>query len=270
MSVVIVNYGTADLTLKCVESIKRWNVVDVNDIVVVDNGSRDDSVAMLAREMSGVKLINSGRNSGFAAGVNIGAAEVHSEYLLVLNPDTYFEDHSIEQALLVLNKSPDIGLVGLGLVNPDGTRQYSARRFYSVLDILLRRLPLGGYWPFRKIVEFHLMVSAWKTGAPFDADWVMGTGFIIRRDLFERIGRMDEAYFLYMEDVDLCARVWGSGFRVVCIPGARLVHYHQRSSSAWPLRSAGKEHLKSLLVFAKTYNIPFFMAPKPHQILRKK
>lgn len=268
LSAVIVNYRTPDLTIKCVESIKRWNVVDVDDIVVVDNGSADDSVAKLTREMCGVRLIDSGRNGGFAAGVNIGAKEARHKYMLVLNPDTYFQDGSIERALAVLDESPDVGLVGLELVYPDGRRQFSARRFYCVVDILARRLPIGNFWPFKGKIAKHMMVSEWDASVPFDADWVMGTGFIIRSDLFERIGCMDEAFFLYMEDLDLCARVWGAGFRVVCVPGARLVHDHQRSSAAGPLSNAGKRHLKSLSIFAKKYRVPVFTPPKPKQILR--
>lgn len=268
MSAVIVNYRTPDLTLKCVESIKRWKIVDVDDLVVVDNGSADDSVARLKKEMSGVRLIDSGTNGGFSAGVNIGARDARQDYILVLNPDTYFEDRTIERALSVLNEQANVGLVGLDLIYPDGSRQFSARRFYSVIDILARRLPIGRFWPFRSKVDEHMMLSSWTGGAPFDTDWVMGTGFIIRRDLFERMGCMDEAFFLYMEDVDLCARVWGAGYRVVCVPGARLVHDHQRSSAASPFSNAGKRHLQSLSLFAKKYRVPFFTPPKPHQILR--
>lgn len=270
MSAVIVNYGTPDLTMKCVESIKRWNIVDVRDIIVVDNGSPDNSMDRLTREMDGIRLIDSGRNGGFSAGVNIGASNARQQYMLVLNPDTYFEDRSIEQALAVLDESPDVGLVGLDLVYPDGRRQFSARRFYSLLDIVARRLPIGRYWPLNKKIANHMMLSAWVAGLAFDTDWVMGTGFIIRRDLFERIGRMDESFFLYMEDVDLCARVWGAGFKVVCVPGARLVHDHQRSSAAGPLSSAGRKHLKSLAIFQKKYRLPFFTPPTPDQIRRKR
>jgi len=158
--------------------------------------------------------------------------------------------------------------VGSDLVYPTGSRQYSARRFYSALDIVGRRLPLGRYWPLKRRIDDHMMMSSWKTDLPFDADWVMGTGFIIRRDLFERIGRMDEAYFLYMEDVDLCARVWGAGSRVVCVPHAKLVHDHQRSSAAGPLSNAGRMHLKSLSIFAKKYRLPLFNPPTSAKILR--
>ena len=270
VSVVIVNYNTPVLTLKCVASIVSLGVARQSDIIVVDNASPDGSGARLSRELEGVIVICADRNAGFSAGINIGVAAARNEYLLVLNPDTYFEDLSISRALAVLDQRSDVGLVGLDLVYPDGKRQFSARRFYSLLDILGRRLPIGRYWPLKQRIEHHMMLAAWSDEIPFDSDWVMGTGFIVRRELFERIGRMDEGYFLYMEDVDLCARVWGAGLRVVCVPNARLVHDHQRSSAAGPLSWAGRMHLKSLRLFSKKYRVPLFTPPSVRNICRSR
>ena len=245
-------------------------VANKNDIIVVDNASPDDSASILALELDGVQLICSERNGGFSSGINIGVRAANLEYVLVLNPDTYFIDESIDQALEVLDTKPEVGLVGLNLIYPDGSRQYSARRFYSMLDIIARRLPLGRYWPLKKRLERHMMISDWVSGLPFDADWVMGTGFIIRRDLFEKIGGMDESYFLYMEDVDLCARVWGEGYRVVCVPEAKLVHDHQRSSAAGPFSAAGRLHLQSLVTFRKKYSVPLLRPPGVERVHLKK
>lgn len=270
LNAIVVNYLTPDLTVKCVESIVRMGVALLEDIIVVENASPDDSAARLTRELGGLRLICAKQNGGFSAGVNMGAATANREYVIVLNPDTYFVDQSIDQALAELDARPDVGLVGLNLVYPDGTCQYSARRFYTMLDIVARRSPLGSYWPLKGCVERHMMISAWGSGLPFDADWVMGTGFVIRRDLFEKIGRMDEAYFLYMEDVDLCARVWGAGYRVVCVPGARLVHDHQRSSAAAPFSWAGRLHLQSLATFRKKYSVPLLRPPSIERIHLKR
>ncbi|ARU32537.1 glycosyl transferase family 2 [Sulfuriferula sp. AH1] len=261
VNAVIVNYRTPDLTLKCVASILAHDVAAAEDIVVVDNASPDDSFARLSAALSGVKLVQAANNRGYGAGVNIGAAQCERDYLLVLNPDTYFEDGSLAKALAVLDNQPEVGLVGLDLVYPDGERQYSARRFYSLLDVLGRRLPVGRYWPIKPRIDRHMMRSAWASGEPFDAEWVMGTGFLIRRDLFLQLHGMDEAYFLYMEDVDLCARVWQSGARVMCVPGARLVHDHQRSSAAGPLSWAGRLHMRSLLLFRKKFHVPLVRQP---------
>lgn len=261
LNAVIVNYRTPDLTLKCVASILAHGVAAPEDVVVVENASPDDSHARLAAELPGVRLIRAASNGGFGAGVNLGAAACEREFVLVLNPDTYFEDTSLDTALALLDRRPEVGLAGLDLVYPGGERQYSARRFYSLLDVLGRRLPLGRYWPVKGRIDRHMMRAAWADGAPFDAEWVMGTGFVVRRALFEALGGMDEAYFLYMEDVDLCARVWQAGARVVCVPGARLVHDHQRSSAAGPLSWAGRMHLKSLRRFMGKFRVPLVRQP---------
>jgi N-acetylglucosaminyl-diphospho-decaprenol L-rhamnosyltransferase len=266
---IIVNYRTPELTLKCVDSILRQGIANPKDIIVVENASPDDSFAVLKRSLpSGIQLVPASHNGGFSAGINTGASLATHEFILVLNPDTYFEDKSISLALDLFGSDSSIGMIGLDLTYPNGERQFSARCFYSVLDIVGRRSPLGRYWPVKQMVEKHMMLKAWEKGVPFDADWVMGTGFLIRRALFEKIGRMDEAYFLYMEDVDLCARVWDAGSRVVCAPGVRLIHDHQRSSSAGPLSRAGKMHLKSLSIFRKKYHIPFFYPPGVGRIFR--
>lgn len=259
---VVVNFGTPELTLKCVSSILQWSVADPEDIFVVENASPDNSLAWLSRELPrGVRLVRRATNAGFAAGVNAGAALCKQEYILVLNPDTHFEDGSIDKALAELHSQPDIGLVGLDLVYPSGERQYSARRFYSVIDVLARRTAVGHLWPLRSRVDRHMMRSSWNTGTPFDAEWVMGTGFVVRRELFTYLGGMDEAYRLYMEDVDLCARIWQAGWRVVCVPGARLVHDHRRSSAAGLFSRAGQLHLRSLLHFRKKYRLPLWRPP---------
>lgn len=256
---VIVNFRTPDLTIKCVESILDWGVAAPGDVIVVENCSGDDSLKQLKTGLpDGVRLITAESNGGFSAGVNIGAANSSREFILVLNPDTYFVDGSVSKALDVLDGNPNIGLVGLDLIYPNNERQYSARRFYSVLDIVGRRTPLGRYWPLRNRILKHLMIDCWSSGVPFDADWVMGTGFIVRRGLFEEVGRMSEDYFLYMEDVDLCARVWKSGNRVVCVPGATLIHDHRRSSAAGLFSEAGQMHLKSLLTFMRRHEIPIW------------
>jgi N-acetylglucosaminyl-diphospho-decaprenol L-rhamnosyltransferase len=238
-------------------------------MIVVENASPDDSYMRLRAQLpAGVRLVRASMNRGFGAGVNLGVIAGTRERILVLNPDTYFVDDSIEKALAVLDAWPDVGLVGLDLMYPNGERQYSARRFYSLLDIVGRRTPLGKLALLRSRIARHMMEEAWIPGVPFDADWVMGTGFIVRRALYEELGGMDESYFLYMEDVDLCARVWQAGYRVACVPGARLMHEHQRNSVGGPLTRAGRHHLQSLLRFRNKFRVPLTLPPAINGLAR--
>jgi len=258
LSVVIVNFKTPELTRKCITSICDKRVAEICNIVVVDNCSGDASAEIISRDCLGVDFVSSSKNNGFGSGVNIGVARCSSEFVLVLNPDTYFVDESFLFALEFIERNHAVGIVGLNLINPDKSQQFSARRFYSLLDIICRRTPLGNFRFMRERISRHLMKDEWIAGEPFAADWVMGTGFVIRREVFNRIGGMDEEYFLYMEDVDLCKRVWDAGYKVYALPNSTLVHDHQRSSAAGPLSWAGRQHLASLVRYWKKFGIPFF------------
>jgi N-acetylglucosaminyl-diphospho-decaprenol L-rhamnosyltransferase len=261
LNVIIVNYCTPDLVVGCVNSIVSNGVAAIEDIVVVDSCSPDNSFAKLRERLTHANVVQTEENAGYGAGVNFGAKHCSSEVVLLLNPDTYFEDNSIYGAIEALKADPKVAIAGLDLIYPNGDRQYSSRRFYSCLEIIGRRTPLGRHWPLKSRIDSHLMKSSWDAGDPFEADWVMGTGILVRREMFLAIGGMDEAYFLYMEDTDLCARVWAAGFKVLCVPGARLVHDHQRSSVR-PFSSAGRAHLRSLMRFHGKFSVPIFNPPR--------
>lgn len=268
-SVVIVNYNTPKLVRNCVQSVLEKQIADREDIVVVDNASTDNSFAVLKETLpAGVRLVRTSINRGFAAGVNFGAVGCTRDLILVLNPDTYFVDASLEHVVTLMKNEPDVGLVGLDLTYPDGERQFSARRFYSLLDILGRRSPLGRLAAFKQRIDEHLMREAWHAGKPFEAEWVLGTGFIVRGSLFRDLGGMDEHFFLYMEDVDFCARIWQAGYRVLCVPGARLTHEHQRASASGFLSKAGRRHMNSLWRFSRKYRLPLFTPPGVQGLVR--
>ena len=260
LGVILVNYRTADMTIRCVTSILDQGITKTEHIVVVDNNSGDGSVDRIAKTFPKLRVVASDTNGGFGAGVNTGLKWTHEEYVLVLNPDTYFENNSVFTAISYMMEHPDIGIAGLDLVNSDGSRQYSARRFYSLLDVVARRIGIVGKF-LQQRMDRHLMKDAWQYGTPFDAEWIMGTGFVAKRHLVVTLGGIDERYFLYMEDVDLCARVWNAGFRVVCIPNARLVHDHQRSSATNLFSFAARRHIISLFKFAYKFSVPIFRQP---------
>lgn len=259
---VIVNFRSPGLVEKCVGSIRAHALVPDSAIVVVDNGSGDGSAERLAAALPGITVLPIRDNRGFGAGVNAGVAHCRGDIVLVLNPDTHFIDRSLMTALALMRADPGIGIVGLDLRNPDGSRQHSARRFYSGLDILVRRTPMKGWRLFAARQARHLMAARWR-GQLFDVDWVMGTGFLIRRAAFEAVGGMDPGFFLYMEDVDLCRRVWNAGWRVVAAVDAVLIHDHQRASAVSPFSASARHHLRSLLRYARKHGMPLLNAGDP-------
>jgi GT2 family glycosyltransferase len=261
LGVVIVNYNTLDLTVNCVASLLQHGVAAAHDIVVVDNASPDGSGAHLQAALPpGVRVVLSTRNGGFGAGVNLGVEASTTDLVLVLNPDTYFKRNDVDIIRRLFDERPRLGVAGLRLINPDGSLQYSARRFYSLPDILARRTLLGRWGPMRSRIDSHLLKREWGTD-PFEADWVMGTGFVVRTMAFRQVGCMDEGYFLYFEEVDLCARMWVTGWHVLAVPSVELVHEHQRHSAAGIWSKSGKTHLRSMARFFAKFGVPWLARP---------
>jgi N-acetylglucosaminyl-diphospho-decaprenol L-rhamnosyltransferase len=255
LAAIIVNYNNFDDCCRCVGSLLQFGIVEPRRVVLVDNNSPDGSGQRLREALPQIDVVLSDRNAGFGAGVNLGFARASdSDYCLVLNPDTYFTDNRIALALAEFEKDPELGVLGLHLTNSDGTSQYSARRFYSLLTVALRRTFLGRLGAFRRMHHEHLMRDAWGS-EPFDADWVIGAGMIVRVSAFEQVGRMDEGYFLYLDDTDLCKRMWLAGWRVRVVPAVKLVHTHARASKGL-FGGAGKHHLHSLMRFRRKFGLP--------------
>lgn len=268
LGAVIVNYNTLALTVNCVRSLLSHGIVPPQDIVVVDNASPDGCGVQLQEALPpGVKVVLSNRNGGFGAGVNLGMQASSAELVLVLNPDTYFKRNDLSIIQTLFEQRPRLGVAGLRLVNPDGSLQYSARRFYSLPDILARRTMLGRWGPLRSRIDSHLLKGKWggdsgEQGAePFEADWVMGTGFVVRVSAFQQVGCMDEGYFLYFEEVDLCARMWVNGWQVLAVPAVELVHEHQRHSAQGIWSRSGKIHLRSMTRFFAKFGVPWLARP---------
>lgn len=252
---VILNYNSFEDTCGCVAALLDQGVVPPDRVVVVDNASPDGSGPRLQQALAGIRFVQSPRNGGYAYGVNLGFANAGDcRYYLVLNPDTRFVENNIALALAEFERDPRLGLLGLNLLNPDGSPQYSARRFYSVLTVLLRRSALGRWSLLRRLHNEHLMLEAWDGGA-FEADWVIGGGFVARREAMAQVGGFDEGYFLYVEDTDLCRRMWDAGWKVKAIPAVRLIHAHARASKGLRSRAA-KYHLRSLYRYARKFGLP--------------
>ncbi|RZL10790.1 MAG: glycosyltransferase family 2 protein [Rubrivivax sp.] len=268
LGVVIVNYNTLALTVNCVASLLTHGIAPAHDIVVVDNASPDGSGAQLQAALPpGVQILLSDRNGGFGAGVNLGVGLLTTDVVLVLNPDTYFKRNNVAVIRRLFDERPRLGVVGLRLINPDGSLQYSARRFYSLPDILARRTLLGRWGPMQHRIDSHLLKRRWGV-EPFEADWVMGTGFVVRRSAFAQLEGMDEGYFLYFEEVDLCARMWVNGWQVLAVPEVELVHEHQRHSAQGIWSKSGKTHLQSMMRFFHKFGVPWWRRPTRASLTR--
>ncbi|MCB0035286.1 MAG: glycosyltransferase family 2 protein, partial [Anaerolineales bacterium] len=173
-------------------------------------------------------LIACDENVGFPRGNNMGMAQASGRYVLLLNPDTVVMGDALPTAVSYLEQHPDVGIVGAQLLNGDGSVQSSRRRFPTVMTGVFESTWLQPYAPQRLLRDYYVEDVADDTTA--DVDWVMGAFMLTRPEVVAQVGGMDEAYFMYSEELDWCKRIKTAGWRVVYYPDAKIIHYQGKSS----------------------------------------
>jgi putative colanic acid biosynthesis glycosyltransferase WcaI len=259
--VVIVSYRCRDALAGCLASLAAERAHVALDVIVVDNASRDGTVEMVAARFPWVRLIENGSNEGFARAANLGIGSSSSPYVLLLNPDMVVPGRAIADAVDELDRHPDVGMLGVKLVRPDGTFDHACKRGFptipSALAYFLRldRLSPGS----ERLAGYTAGQLGEDEVGPVDA--VNGAFMLIRREAAESVGPMDERYWMYAEDLDWCHAFWKRGWKVLYWPGAEVVHWKGGSSGdvrAWSLNRAFH---RSMWLFYEKHHAP--RHPKP-------
>jgi GT2 family glycosyltransferase len=223
VSVVMVVYRTGPALG---ESLRRvLDCAEVDEFVVVDNGSAPDEVAAMdaAAEDARVQVLRGHGNVGFARGANLGASAAHGRVVVFLNPDAFLEEGCIPALSAALDRKISPCLVGARVMNPDGTEQRGGRR--GELTPMSTALSLTGLAKVGALKDYEIHHEAEAAPeAPVPTPTVSGACFAMTRADFAALGGFDEGYFLHVEDVDLCWRVRQAGGEVLFQPGARVVH----------------------------------------------
>ena len=261
LSVVIVNYDSSEDLARCLASLRAHPPSCPHAVVVVDNASRDPALAGVRQAHPDVHWILNSENLGYSRGVNRGLAAVAADYALILNPDIVVLPGAIDALLGFADARPKAGIVGPQLLNDDRSIQDSCRRFYTLRTLLLRRTPLGRLFPNSRSVREHLM-GDFDHQSERAVDWVLGGCMLVRRKARERTGPLDERFFLYLEDVDWCYRMWQAGWDVLYTPDARFVHRHRRASAKGALHPAFWFHLGSLISFYEKWGLVIYLLKK--------
>jgi N-acetylglucosaminyl-diphospho-decaprenol L-rhamnosyltransferase len=237
VQVVIVNYGTPDLTVDCLHALAtEVTTMPGVRVSVVDNSSGDGSVqrireAIAAHPWEGwVTLLPQKSNAGYAAANNAALrAELATadppDYLWLLNPDTRPQPGALTALLDLMQREPLAGIAGSRLLDADGLGQASAFRFPSVWSELDEGLQLGIV--SRLVRGRGLVAPLMDVAVP--VDWVPGTSMMLRYEAIQAVGALDEGFFLYFEDVDLCRRAWRTGWQCWYVPESHVVHLHGQS-----------------------------------------
>jgi GT2 family glycosyltransferase len=225
LSIVIVNWNTRDLLATCLESVLASAANSEMEVIVVDNASSDGSARMVRERFPQVYLIENQTNVGFACANNQAMQRCRGRFVLLLNSDTRVLSDALGQLVAFLEGHPRAGAAGPTLLNGDGSLQPSchpmltpAREFWRLifLDTLLHRATYGA--------------GFWNSSLPRPVEVIKGACLMLRREALSEVGLLDETYFMYTEEMDLCLRLAQAGWQLWWVPAAQIIHYGEASS----------------------------------------
>jgi N-acetylglucosaminyl-diphospho-decaprenol L-rhamnosyltransferase len=245
LSVVLINAGRDSDLVSCCSNLARHRFSGQVEIIVVQKGTADETQEAVQRLIPSVRWLET-TSFGVAAMRNIGAEASHGRLLLFLDTDTELAVGALDELMSAFRQTPMMGAAGGKLLNPDGSLQFSARRFYTLTSMLLRRTP--GSWAARSdAVRDHLLAD-WDHQDERSVDWVVGACLAVRRDAWAEVGPFSEATAFGFEDVDWCYRARRRGWDIRYVPTARIVHRYVRSSTGLNRRTIS--HAVAAMSFA--------------------
>ncbi len=228
LSIIIVSYNTQKLLKQCLESLSG----NKPEVIVVDNGSTDGTVENLKSQISNVRLIENKQNLGFAKGNNIGIKKTQGKYILLLNSDTVVEGNTINEMLGFMEDNPKVGAATCRVELPNGKLDPACHRgFPTPWASLTYFLGLERLFPKSKIFgQYHL--GFLPMDKPHEIDSPSGAFYLVRREVIDKVGMLDEDYFMYGEDLDWSYRIKQAGWKIMYYPDVKIIHYKKQSGRA--------------------------------------
>ncbi|MCL5090383.1 MAG: glycosyltransferase family 2 protein [Patescibacteria group bacterium] len=266
ISIIILNFNTKDLLKQCLESVikstvySRQKTVDKIEIIVVDNASEDGSIEMIEKEFLEkekkvqddkkdkirIKLIKNKENLGFAAGNNVGLKEAKGRYILFLNSDTIVFPQTLEKMVKYLDENPEVGLATCRVEFLDGTLDPASHRgFPTPWRSFTYFLGLEKLFPHSRLFSgYHL--GHLNQNETHEIDTPTGAFYLVRKEILDKIGSFDERYFMYAEDIDLSLRIKKTGWKVMFVPIAKIIHIKKQSGRAKKVQGKITEAAKKI------------------------
>lgn len=254
ISFIIVNWNTRELLLQCVASVYQ-TASDISiEIIVVDNGSRDDSIKALREKFPQVHCIANSENRGFGAANNQGFGMMKGRYALLLNTDATLTPGALEILYKFMETRPDVGMACGQLLNPDGSKQNSHAAFPSMLSLMVNESLLKWLLPGKFPSKYH------HYDQPLPVDSCVGACMIVRKIAMDQVGFFDERYFFFFEETDWARQFWEHGWKVFFVPQARVIHAQGQS--------AGTNVLARILFYYSRYQYLRKWHPRQYPIMK--
>lgn len=255
LSVVILNYNTKDLTRTCLATVFASRLgAHSMEVILCDNGSTDGSAEMVKSEFPQVIIIENNKNLGFAAGNNPGIKKARGRYILLLNTDTEVPPDTFAAMISFMDNHDDAGAATCKLLLPDGSIDPACHRGFPTPWVAFTYLTkLEKLFPHTKLFgEYHQGYKDLST--IHEVDCIVGAFFMVRREVVREIGLLDEAYFMYGEDIDWCYRIRQKGWKIFYNPTVTMLHKKKQSGRANILRS----RRVTTEIYFHTYNWLFY------------
>ncbi|MFH1456543.1 MAG: glycosyltransferase family 2 protein [Patescibacteria group bacterium] len=227
LSVIILNYKTKNLTKQCIKNIESSDLALEYEIIVVDNNSRDGIKQMMQKEFPKHKFISSEINLGMGGGNNLGIQRANGQYILVINSDVVVFKESIKKLINFMDSHDRAGVVAPRVLNPDKTIVDSCCRWPNLDTFVYRRTFLGTTRKGKKELAHYLYKNE-DLSVPKQVDWIFGCSLLFRKQALNEVGSFDKRFFLFLEETDLCRRMWQKKWQVWYVPESQIVHYPHR------------------------------------------
>jgi N-acetylglucosaminyl-diphospho-decaprenol L-rhamnosyltransferase len=257
LSIIIVNWNVKNLLRRCLNSLLKSLGYGsgpqlTTQLIVVDNASKDGSVAMVRDEFPEAHLIANEENLGFTKGNNQGIALSDGRYALLLNPDTEVVEDAVLQMVAYMEDHPHVAALGPQLLYPDGRIQSSRRRFPQLRTAYVEGTFLQPWFRDSSMLKRYYVLDS-SDDETQAVDWIVGACLLMRREALDEIGLLDEGFFMYSEELDWCYRARKSGWEVVYLPTAQVIHHVGKSSEqVLPIRHI--QFQRSRVLFFKKHH----------------
>lgn len=245
VSFVILTWNSEKYISDCLTSIPNSISSFEYEVIVIDNGSMDNSISLIKNTFNTFKLIINQANRGVAFARNQGIKASNGNYIVILDIDTILNSNSIEEIIQFMERHHEIGLCAPRLMSYSGNIHQNVRRFPTLFSKLCRRINLN----FAQRYSNRNFYNLTNINNYLEVDYAVGACQIIRKDAINKIGLMDESIFYGPEDIDFCLRLWLHGWKVIYNPHVSIIHYEQRLTQKYLFSKLTYEHFKGLIYF---------------------
>lgn len=254
VSIIIVTWNNASDIERCLGSIAGAGKGTAVETVVVDNASRDATVDLIRKNFPAVRVIENRQNVGFARANNQAFESATGRYVMLLNPDTSVDAGAIEAVAFYLEHHSEAWVAGPTILNPDRSIQRSGVRFPSRWNIFVEALFLDRLFPKSRLFGSHKEMYE-DARKPRAVDYLQGSALMVRREVLEKVGGLDESFFMYFEEADWCYRIKRAGGEIHYVPAGSVIHYGGEAFAHFDERRLVHFHRSMLRFFRKNYGL---------------